>query len=285
MANKSTIEFINPYTSLAQKHKDGLDFVINAITTASPPYTDLSAEELLEIVVDYLQDAYDIADTEVMWLDAITTALANTVNTYLDGSAASTANALGLFSVPVGSLGNQIERLEERTSAAKAINGPMAADQLSLTLAKADFEYWNVVVNASPLGDWEPYLNGNVAIDTASIPYWIEAAVIGSSSGYNQIKGTDGNVALTHSLTALGGSIVVSAGKVIFGWVPKLPVKFPVIPGKNPVARQYGYECSSGGEVVSSGFFSANSDGQAQRRLSIMEAAGHGMVCRFVSNE
>jgi hypothetical protein len=219
MANKSTIEFINPYASLAQKHKDGLDFVINAITTASPPYTDLSAEELLEIVVDYLQDAYDIADTEVQWLDALTTALANTVNTYLDGSAASTANALGLFSVPVGSLANHMERLEEHTKAARAINGPTASNQLALTLAKADFEYWNTVVNASPLGDWEPYLIGNVAIDTASIPYWIEAAVIGSSSGYNQIKGTDGNVALTHSLTALGGSIIVAAGKVIFGWV------------------------------------------------------------------
>lgn len=280
MTNKSTIEFINPYASLAQKHKDGLDFVINAITTASPPYADLSAEELLEIVVDYLQQAYDIDDTEVMWLDGLTTALANTVNTYLDGSAASTANALGLFSTPVGSLGNHIERLEERTSAAKAINGPMAAGQLSLTLAKADFEYWNTVVNASPLGDWEPYLNGNVAIDTASIPYWIEASVIGSASGYNQVKGTDGSVALTHALTALGGSIIVSAGKVIFGWVRRIkPSKFPIYPGNPspPPARTYNYCCDDG--YVNQ--IDAANDDQAQQVVGLISSQ-RGVACSLV---
>jgi hypothetical protein len=140
----------------------------------------------------------------------------------------------------------------------------MASNQLSLTLAKADFEYWNTVVNASPLGDWEPYLNGNVAIDTASIPYWIEASVIGSASGYNQIKGTDGNVALTHALTALGGSIVVSAGKVIFGWVPKLPVKFPVIPGKNPAAKEFGCSCYINGEFSHSFPIEAETAEEAQ---------------------
>lgn len=267
--NKQTIDLVNPFANIAMLHREGLDYVVDQLTPPEPLEDEPTPQLLIEIVLSYLEDVYGF-DGDTNTSTGVEAALANAVNRYLDGSIVRTADILGLSSIPVNSLGAHIERLEQQTKAARFINGRAAGAQLSLAVAKANFEYWREKINEEPLGTWEPYLDGNKAIDMASVPYLVEAAIIGASAGFGQIKGTDGGAVLSYALTALGGSIVVGAGKLIFGWVPKQPVRFPVLtPPVGPTSgndRTYSYCCDNG--VV--GNLDADNDEQAQNIVTVI---------------
>lgn len=225
MSAKSTIDFVNPYEQIAQQHKAGLDYVVQCVGTSSSSSSGNccdegpSVQQLISCTVAYLKGVYSI-DDQFMEV-ALRTALTNTVNGYLDGVALLAISELGIQSVPVGSIGGQFDRLEQGSRAASSINGNQASNQLALAIGKANYEYWRGQVRGG-VGPkyWSAYMDGNQAIDTASIPYWVEAAMAGSSFGFRQLKAGDSIAAASHTLSALGGSIVVGAGKVMFGWIP-----------------------------------------------------------------
>jgi hypothetical protein len=99
----------------------------------------------------------------------------------------------------------------------------------------------------------------SIAIATTTLPYWVGAAMRGSAVGFNQLKASDTPGTMNHLLSALGGSIVLAAGRVLYGWISKIPsVSLPNPPqsisgSPGGTAKQYTIYCDGmdpGDEIV-----------------------------------
>jgi hypothetical protein len=219
--------------------------VINEIVAnnagAAPP-----VEQLLSYVVDYLKTEYSISD--LLTEQAITAALGNTINAYLTGTSAGAIGWVGLDSVPPTSLDSYLTRLEQKLIKTKSISDPISNRMLAIAIGRNDLAYWETQL-ANPSSDWTPFFNGNIAIDTSTLPYWVGAAMRGSAVGFNQMMACDTPGTMNHLLSALGGSIVLAAGRVLYGWEPKkVPFRRPVSTGSSnePPSIPYYIVCDNG---------------------------------------
>lgn len=268
--SSSTIDLISPFSPLGKKHIQGLDAVIADIVAynagLAPPI-----EDLIRYVTGYLSTTYSI--TDISALDALHAGLSDCINSYLAGSSAGSIGFVGLNSVDVADIPSYLTRLEQSAKAAPSVNSPQASRLLALAIGKANHEYWNTQLNIVG-SDWVNFFGGNLAIDTARMPYWIGAAMCGSTSGFRQVKACDSLGSTNHLVTALGGSILVGAGRIIYGWVPRIPVvsRRPIQPaglagGTGGVAQPnvnwacYDYCCDNG----TVGSFEAENDTAAQQ--------------------
>ncbi|MBI1286676.1 MAG: hypothetical protein GC178_03775 [Flavobacteriales bacterium] len=211
----SKIDYVNPYATLAQQHKDGLDAIITSIGAGGPG--SVTIDDLIDAVYDYMSTVY----TELSSAEGENTtraSIANAINGYIDNGGSSPFLS-SLQRVPAVSLGNQFDRLFDASGAASHLKGNAGRLQMVLALGEADAEYWGDQIATS--GSWSPYLTTNSAIDTSNIPYWVDAAMFGAQFDYYQVNATDSMSTSLVFLSALIGSLAVVAGKVVFGWVPK----------------------------------------------------------------
>ena len=284
----SQIDYINPYAGIAQQHKDGLDYVINCIggVSSSAGAGGPTAEQLVNCVYAYVSSVY----TEVVGTLAeqnLKGIIANAINGYIDGGGSSPYLS-GLRSVPVTDLGKYFERKDESVGASARLKGSRSRNQMVLAIGRANAEYWSAEIGKA--GSWSAYLTGNDAIDVANIPYSVDAAMFGAAFDYGQVNANDSEAVSSTVITALAGSIVVGAGKVIFGWVAKIPTKRPVFQAGNPSggsipvlpeihARIYGYSCYYKGDYVFGGSIDADSAEAAQDTLNASTADHVGLSC------
>jgi hypothetical protein len=129
-----------------------------------------------------------------------------------------------------------------------SISDPISNRMLAIAIGRNDLAYWGTQL-ANPSSDWTPFFNGNLAIDTTTLPYWVGAAMRGSAVGFNQLKACDTPGTMNHLLSALGGSIVLAAGRVLYGWEPKMVASRRPINGLNPsqpTALVYDIVCDDG---------------------------------------
>lgn len=211
----SKIDYVNPYSKLAQQYQDGLDAIITDIGTGGPG--TVTVDQLVESVMQYVQVLFDIDHTAEG--DAGVRALvANAINGYLDNGGSSPFLKV-LQAVPPVALGNQFDRLFDASRAARVLRGNAGRQQLTIALGQADAQYWAAQIATT--GSWVAYMSGNEAIDTASVPYWTDAAMFGAQFDYYQVNGTDSKAVSMVYASAIAGALAVSAGKMVFGWVPK----------------------------------------------------------------
>lgn len=273
--SSSTIEFVSPFGLLAKKHGTGLAYVINEIVTnnagAAPPI-----EQLMSYVVDYLKAEYSITDR--LTEQALTAALGNTVNRYLAGSSAGAIGWVGLDSVPPTSLDPYLTRLEQNIIRTKSISDPVSNRMLAIAIGRNDLAYWETEL-ANPSSDWAPFFNGNLAIDTATLPYWVGASMRGSAVGFNQLKACDTPGTMNHLMSALGGNIILAAGRVLYGWEPKRVAARRPLSELNPTgpspAFQINIICDDGFDET----YEVNSQAAAESALGAVQASTNAECC------
>lgn len=192
--------------------------------------------------------------------------IANAINGYLDHGGSS-SNLQQLLTVPTTNLENLFGRLSSSSGAASRLKGNTGRYQMELAMGEASVFYWRNQIDTT--GSWAAYMSGNVAIDYASMPYWADAAMFGAQFTYNQVNGTDAAATSMVFSSTLIGSLAVGAGKVVFGWVPKVSVR-PRIPHGSPSGNPsfketFGFKCfDNSGDTVAEGTVSADSLGEAE---------------------
>lgn len=229
MSNKTT-DYINPYKPVATLYKNGLDYIITCMTTSSSSSScdcdcsDVTVDKLIQCVCSYLFLIRDIDPLDPSNLEAvinIRVAVTNAVNGYLDKGNMALGNLSGLESVPVKNIGAYFDRLDQSIGDSQIIRSEKNNQQLVLSIGRASYEYWRSQIGGAVVSPWKIYFDGNTAIDTASIPYWVSAAMFGSQYNFWQDNASDSEAVASTFYGSLGGALVVGAGKVIFGWVAK----------------------------------------------------------------
>jgi len=146
---------------------------------------------------------------------------------------------------PPESIDELLSDAEDKVSEAGLSSTEQAPLFMAIALGKGSYAYWRSVIgecnppppdssssSSSSLAKWQPYLDCNRAINYANLPFWVCATMEGAMLGYAQVNSF--NFRIPGVLTALGvtggtlsagiASIGVSAGKVIYKWVPRMRV-------------------------------------------------------------
>ena len=236
----SKIDYLNPYATLAQQHKDGLDAIITSIGTGGPG--TVSLDDLVDAVYDYLTTVYTQL-TSPEGENTTRTTIINAINGYLDNGGSSPY--LGILQrVPAASLGNLFDRMFDSSSAARHLKGNAGRQQMVIAIGQADAEYWGNQI--ATVGSWVAYMSSNTAIDMASMPFWVDAAMFGAQFDYYQVNATDSMSTSLVYISALTGSLAVAAGKMVFGWVPK-----NVGAANEPIIVSEDCDCNGGAKMMS----------------------------------
>lgn len=190
----STLDFVSPYGAIAQRHKDGLDAILVSV------YTSIGTNPQGE--------------------ESVRATIANAINGYIQNGGAS-PYLHQLQSVPVTTLITMFDRMADAMVAAPVLKGNASRAQMVLAIGQADAEYWGTQI-AAPVNPWASYMSSNAALNYSSVPYWTDAAMFGAHFDFYQDNANDSNATASVIISALAGSLVVAAGKVVFGWVPKI---------------------------------------------------------------
>lgn len=213
----STLDFVSPYGAIAQRHKDGLDAILVSIGAGGP--TTVTVDDLINAVYAYLVSVYTSIGTNPQGEESVRATIANAINGYIQNGGAS-PYLRQLQSVPVTTLITKFDRMADAMVAAPVLKGNASRAQMVLAIGQADAEYWGTQI-AAAVNPWASYMFTNAAVNYSSVPYWTDAAMFGAHFDYYQLDATDSNASTAVIISALAGSLVVSAGKVVFGWVPK----------------------------------------------------------------
>lgn len=289
----STIDHVKSYAAVAQRHKDGLDAIITSIGTGGPG--TVTIDDLMNAVYDYLESVYTDIGADPQGEESIRALIANAINGYLNNGSSS-PYLKNLQRVPPLDLSNQFDRLFDATRAIRQLKSNTSRQQITLAIGEANVEYWLNQMSTS--GDWTNYMTGDGAINVAAMPYWTDAAMFGTQFDYYQNNATDSQAVGSVIISSLAGSLVVGAGKVVFGWAPK-PVKIDTsmltklaaglaghgqkptnpITGQPVIARCYEFCCDNGVEDS----FDASNDAEADAMITIISGI-MGVGCSITSS-
>ncbi len=229
----------NPYQSIGDQLAAGLAAIEAGLTSG------MSFDTLNDAVYDYVQPLY-YPSPDQFDENELKSVLPNAVNSYInsnmDGYTMEQSILIsrliqGIMSTPVESIPDFIADIEDNISK----SGLPLAQQVPLLMAtaigQAAYTYWNDQVNDDSTGKWYPdppvtggagYFNANPYANHANIPYWVQAAMIGGLASANKAR-TYGQldppkVIGVDMVSALIGALGVTAGKVMFGWIPRVQV-------------------------------------------------------------
>ncbi len=224
-------ETINPYENLAATVSLGLADITTHITV---PY-DL--EDLSSDTKSYVETAMGItpSNAESLELKSLIAFAANDYNTnHLEGYSPAQRAFIGELLNSIFNVGSDtdamvicISQLEEGISLMNLTLEEQRPLLMGTAIGRAVIAFWATEI-ANPTSPWitNSYISGNLAIDTANIPYWTAAAMHGSFTGANKARVQSGiydpsNQGSTPNIiSVLMTSIGVGAGRVLYKWVP-----------------------------------------------------------------
>lgn len=226
---------VNPYKIIGTQYVTGL----NSIIAALPPVPTI--DDLVTAVYNYVQPIYYPtvgAGTVPLQVETEIKSVANhVINSYVNslignGSAVFTMGQLQIIGLLIGSevsgnlpiyLNSWIGDVEDNITKEQLT----IQEQIPLLIATAVGEsavaYWRLqIVGPSP---WSPYFISNNN-DYNSIPEWVAASMNGALAGYGAnvqglIQPTTNRIG-TIMISGLIGSLTIAAGKVVFGWIPRI---------------------------------------------------------------
>lgn len=237
----------NPYPQTDNLFRNGMDFIIANIN--SEVSKDITFDRLNMELVDYFKtiftsnrnDSNESTSSEYfspLLQNIALSILPNTANNYqnsnlnLEGFYNKKQNIL-LNSIYDSIRSNEIEGIPtvlENANEEIARSGLSSADQaplfIAVEVAKSSFQYW-LTNFYNKESKWVKYLNENVAINIANLPFWIITSMEGALNGFVQMQNIDtgietdmnsisGSIA---SIVAVISAVGLSSGKIFFKWV------------------------------------------------------------------
>jgi len=126
-----------------------------------------------------------------------------------------------IFSVPVESIESRLLDIEDKLSESSLPIEQKTPLFQALSIGRNDLSYWTEKLNNPGL--WSPFLNSNYAVNYANLSFWVSASMEGALIYANRALPTlpPVNTAVDIIAATVSGVSLV-AGKVIFGWVPKV---------------------------------------------------------------
>ncbi len=238
----------NPYGLLGQLLGPGLD----AIATATPSTVD----DLVLAVGTYIETTFYPSASAQVDIE-IGSICYHAINSYqnnlvLLGKAVYNINQYPFIKMLIGVSSPDIQPdtitqwltdIQENIG----ISNLTVNEQIPLFLATAlggeAVSYWANQLGGG--GSWASYLSGHDYEDYINSLLWDVAAINGSLSGYGAtpvglIEPTT-NMVSTNMISALAGALTVTAGKVIFKWIPRIvkPIPQPLRSMPNGNSRQW----------------------------------------------
>ncbi len=251
-----SVRTFNPYYQLDKPFVNGLNYIIDNLP-APPPTPE--AEKLFKTVIEYIGSILDSDDPTDPIPGIVGAFIApivpNAANAYRDNNLPNelfyneTQRMLGasiLMAVknsPPESIEELLNDSEDKVSESGLPSSEQAPLYIAIALGKASYAYWRTVIgectppppdssssSSSSLVKWQPYIDCNRAINYANLPFWVCATMESAMLGYSQMNSFDFKIpSLGNTLgvtagefAALIGSLGVSAGKVIYKWVPRI---------------------------------------------------------------
>jgi hypothetical protein len=219
----------NAYGTVGSQLNSGLGSIQSGLTSG------MTFANLTALVSTYIQTTYPTLGSDQFATSEFNGVVTNAANFYinsnLDGYNAAQMPYIqtllnGLYGVPIGSIPDFIADLEDNINKSSLSLEDQVPLFIATSVATNSYNYWLAAV-ASP-GNWasKGYFNSNAYVNYANIPYWVEAAVQATLTGGNKAA-TYGQIDPPRIIgvdlvSALASGLTVSAGKVLFRWIPKV---------------------------------------------------------------
>lgn len=242
----------NPYAKIQEQFAGGMNDIIDNMPVP-PPTPD--PQKLFDVVLGFLDEMAEGDDPNVEpgLLNLLAGPfLPNAVNAYRDNNQDTwlfynESQRMFINSLTMTIKNSSVESIEELLDDSEdklSESGLPSADQapifLAIALGKASFNYWQDVIgrcdapasssSSSSAEKWQPYLDCDRPVNYANLPFWVCAAMDGALLGYSQVNSLNFKIpGVLNTIGVAGGtfaglfvSVGLSAGKVIYKWVPRM---------------------------------------------------------------
>lgn len=230
MAQPNTI---NPYALIGQQFQSGLNAIIAGLPV-SP-----TVDDLVQQVWNYLQPIYYQQATTKIEIEVKSVAY-NAINSYrnnlvLSGLATYNAKQCPFIGMMIGSsmtantapdsFADRLADIEDNIGTSDLTVAEQQALFLAATTGINANSYW-IAELANGSSAWLAYFSSNDGQNYMNTIQWSVAAMNGALAGFGAvpdslIEPTTG-VVTNQIVSALAGSLTVSAGKVIFNWIARI---------------------------------------------------------------
>ena len=239
---------INPFPSFSKDIPQGLNAIIAALG-ASP-----SVDDVNNALITFISSAthFNYASNplnEVELNSYFPTAINAYINGDINGIAPNQVPFINLLlnkikDIPPLQIKNFIINVEEQIAAATL--SLQRKDQLYMAtaVAAACTDYWVAQINMPPSSPsaWASFFDTNIAVNIATLPYWITAAIRASlyfcfKGNYETSSIEPPKISGPNYVTVLTAALGISTGIVIFKWTQKIsmatPVKYAIIKSRD----------------------------------------------------
>lgn len=224
------MQTINPYTgSVGAKHAEGLAAIASGLVS------NMAFPQLNQLLYGYIKPIYYPSADEVT-NNELYSVLPYAANGYVNGLFSNYTEAQmdfiytltsGVVSLPVESIQPFILDVEDNITKSDLAFEEQIPLLMATAVGYSDVNYWLAqIAIADSAWYTRNYFSPQQYVNRSSLPYWSQAAIIGTLMGADKAK-TYGlldppKIAGVDIVTAIMASIGVAAGKVMFGWIPRL---------------------------------------------------------------
>jgi hypothetical protein len=225
---------INPYPLIGVQLQDGLNAIIAALP-ASP-----TIDELVTEVYNFVKPLY-YANANTQVSVEIKSVAYNAVNSYrnslvLTGLAEYKNDQPHFIEMLIGasmtsaiatdSIIDRIADIEDNIGTSELTINEQTPLFLATTLGRNAAQYWRTQIDLGGGSSWANHFSTNAGQNYLNELLWAVAAMNGALSSYGAcptglIEPTTASVT-TKMVSALIGALTVSAGKVLFNWIPRI---------------------------------------------------------------
>jgi hypothetical protein len=220
---------LNPYSTIGEYHKNGLDFIIDKIED--------DPNKLNTVLCDYISKLFNYETEPSPVLDAMELASIFTIskNAYINSENLQVTFGqvqfislliLGIKNIPTIEIPQYFSDIEENISKSNLSQNEKMPLFLATSIGKANYNYWMDQIN-DPQSAWINYFNSNPAINIGTIPYWVSAAIYATlyfcfkATYFTSLKGAP-KMNGPDFVTALTAGLAVGAGKLLQRYIPKI---------------------------------------------------------------
>ncbi|MDZ4665881.1 MAG: hypothetical protein SGJ15_13460 [Bacteroidota bacterium] len=223
----------NPYPLIGTQLTSGLD----AIVTAAPTTVD----DLVDEIFTYVSGIYYSGGGGLVPIATeieIKSVAYNIINAYNNNPQTASLGftrqqsiiidmLLGCKTIcktPVNALNVWFEDIQDNITKADLNIDSQTPLLLAAVSGTSVYSYW--ITKVGTPGGWSAYFETDAYKNYINVPIWttacIEGALIGSHASPKGLISPTTNITSVTIISALIGALAIGAGKVIFGWVPRI---------------------------------------------------------------